>query len=80
MREGRGWSALLCIAANVAAQQIMGRVQARRSQTRTGVNVMTSYLILYMTNGGKLFGANVRGLNLSRFGLLPHEIAALNAR
>lgn len=41
---------------------------------------MTSYLVFYMTNGGKLFGGKVRGLNLSRFGLLPHEIAALNAR
>jgi hypothetical protein len=43
---------------------------------------MTSYLVLYMTQGARLFGQgeNARGLRLSRFGVLPHEIAALNAR
>jgi hypothetical protein len=43
---------------------------------------MTSYLVLYMTQGAKLFGQgeNARGFRLSPFGLLPHEIAALNAR
>lgn len=42
---------------------------------------MTSYLVLYMTMGAKLFGQgeNARGLRLSPFGVLPHEIAALNA-
>lgn len=41
---------------------------------------MTSYLVLYMTHGARLFGlgSNARGLRLSRFGILPHEIAALN--
>jgi hypothetical protein len=43
---------------------------------------MTSYLVLYMSQGARLFGhgASSRGFRLSRFGLLPHEIAALNAR
>lgn len=43
---------------------------------------MTSYLVLYMTQGARLFGQgeNARGLRLSRFGVLPHEIAALNER
>lgn len=43
---------------------------------------MTSYLVLYMTQGAKLFGRgeNARGFRLSPFGVLPHEIAALNAR
>lgn len=43
---------------------------------------MTSYLVLYMTHGARLFGRgeNARGLRLSRFGVLPHEIAALNER
>jgi hypothetical protein len=43
---------------------------------------MTSYLVLYMTQGAKLFGQgdNARASRLSPFGLLPHEIAALNAR
>lgn len=43
---------------------------------------MTSYLVLYMTQGAKLFGQgeNARGVRLSPFGVLPHEIAALNAR
>jgi hypothetical protein len=43
---------------------------------------MTSYLVLYMTQGAKLFGQgeNARGFRLSSFGVLPHEIAALNAR
>jgi hypothetical protein len=48
---------------------------------RIGVNVMTSYLVLYMSQGARLFGQSARArLNLSPFGLLPHEIAALNAR
>lgn len=43
---------------------------------------MTSYLVLYMSQGARLFGQgeSSRGFRLSRFGLLPHEIAALNAR
>ena len=43
---------------------------------------MTSYLVLYMTRGAKLFGQgeNARGVRPSPFGVLPHEIAALNAR
>ena len=43
---------------------------------------MTSYLVLYMTKGAELFGQgeNARGFRLSPFGVLPHEIAALNAR
>ena len=43
---------------------------------------MTSYLVLYMTQGARLFGQgeNARRLRLSRFGVLPHEIAALNER
>jgi hypothetical protein len=42
---------------------------------------MTSYLVLYRTMGAKLFGhgENARGLRPSWFGVLPHEIAALNA-
>jgi len=42
---------------------------------------MTSYLVLYRTMGAKLFGQgeNARGFRLSPFGVLPHEIAALNA-
>ena len=44
--------------------------------------MLTSYLVLYMNHGARLFGQgeNARGLRLSRFGVLPHEIAALNAR
>jgi hypothetical protein len=45
-----------------------------------GVNVMTSYLVLYMSKGARLFGQGANRLKLSPFGLLPHEIAALNAR
>lgn len=43
---------------------------------------MTSHLVFYLTHGARLFGhgENTRGLKLSRFGVLPHEIAALNAR
>jgi hypothetical protein len=43
---------------------------------------MTSYLVMYLTHGARLFGhdENSRGVKLSRFGVLPHEIAALNAR
>jgi hypothetical protein len=43
---------------------------------------MTSYLVLYMNKGARLFGQgeNALGCKLSPFGLLPHEIAALNAR
>jgi hypothetical protein len=41
---------------------------------------MTSYLVLYMSRGAQLFGQGADRLRLSRFGLLPHEIAALNAR
>jgi hypothetical protein len=41
---------------------------------------MTSYLVLYMSKGAKLFGQGANRLKLSPFGLLPHEIAALNAR
>ena len=42
---------------------------------------MTSYLVLYMSKGARLFDQGARArLNLSPFGLLPHEIAALNAR
>ena len=43
---------------------------------------MTSYLFLYMTQGAKLFGQgeSARGVRFSPFGVLPHEIAALNAR
>ena len=40
--------------------------------------MMTSYLVLYMSKGASLFGR--AHLDLSPFGLLPHEIAALNAR
>jgi hypothetical protein len=43
---------------------------------------MTSYLVLYMNHGARLFGRgeNARGSRFSWFGLLPHEIAALNER
>lgn len=53
-----------------------------RSSAQTGADDMTSYLVLYMTQGAKLFGRgeNARGFRLSPFGVLPHEIAALNAR
>jgi hypothetical protein len=38
---------------------------------------MTSYLVLYMSHGARLFGQgeNARGFRLSPFGLLPHEIS-----
>jgi hypothetical protein len=63
-------------------QQIYHRMRGSTPEPdRIGVNVMTSYLILYMTKGARLFGQSARArLNLSPFGLLPHEIAALNAR
>jgi hypothetical protein len=82
MRENEGWPAVLCIAANVAARQIFGRVRGSTAEhDRIGVNVMTSYLVLYMSKGARLFEQGARaGLKLSPFGLLPHEIAALNAR
>jgi hypothetical protein len=53
-----------------------------RSSAQSGADDMTSYLVLYMTQGAKLFGQgeNARGFRLSPFGVLPHEIAALNAR
>jgi len=43
---------------------------------------MTSYLLLYLHHGARLFGhgKDIRGFKLSPFGLLPHEIADLNAR
>jgi len=44
---------------------------------------MTSYLVLYATKWDKLLAQSDAGkgsFRLFRFGLLPHEIAALNAR
>lgn len=44
---------------------------------------MTGYLGFYTAGWAKLFGqrrAGGRSFRLFRFGLLPHEIAALNAR
>ncbi len=44
---------------------------------------MTSYVGLYTTRWAKLFeqrDTGKRSFRLFRFGLLPHEIAALNAR
>lgn len=42
---------------------------------------MTSYLVYYLTRGARLFGRgeNTLGFRLSPYGVLPHEIAALNA-
>jgi hypothetical protein len=82
MHGGRGWPAVLCIATNGAMQQIYARMRGSTPEPdRIGVNVMTSYLVLYMSQGARLFGLSARArLNLSPFGLLPHEIAALNAR
>lgn len=40
---------------------------------------MTSYLALYLAHGVDLFSQNAANLKLSPFGVLPHEIAALNA-
>jgi hypothetical protein len=82
MHAGRGWPAVLCIATNAAVQQIYDPMRGSAPEPdRIGVNVMTSYLVLYMSQGARLFGQSARArLNLSPFGLLPHEIAALNAR
>jgi hypothetical protein len=44
---------------------------------------MTSYLVLYTTRWAGLLqqcDTGKRSFRLFRFGLLPHEIAALNAR
>ncbi|WP_267133630.1 hypothetical protein [Skermanella mucosa] len=44
---------------------------------------MTSYLVLYTTKWSKLLartGGSKRTFRLFRFGLQPHEIAAMNAR
>jgi hypothetical protein len=63
-------------------QQMLDRMRGSTPEPdRIGVNDMTSYLVLYMSKGAKLFDQGARArLNLSPFGLLPHEIAALNAR
>jgi hypothetical protein len=44
---------------------------------------MTSFLVLYTTRWARLLQqreTRKRNFRLFRFGLLPHEIAALNAR
>lgn len=41
---------------------------------------MLGYHALYSGPWAAVFGIRARRLKRSRFGLLPHEIAALNAR
>jgi hypothetical protein len=47
-----------------------------------GVSIMTSYLVIYTTKWAKLLEQSNHGerKRFFRFGLLPHEIAALNAK